>query len=186
MSKPTKPDNQIKSEDSPEYRREYHTADTHHDKEITAMRADFADDAIRAAAQVILREEFNAMEGPLTEPALVAEYLIATMGRAEREQFRVIYLNNRHYILGDETLFQGTLNGATVHPREVARAALMRNAAAVIVAHNHPSGIAEPSQADTLLTVKLKEALNLVEIRLLDHLIVGAGEFVSMSDRGLF
>ena len=186
MSKPTKPDNQIKSEDAPDYRREYHTADTHHDKEITAMRADFADDAIRAAAQVILREEFNAMPGPLTSPAECAEYLMLEMGRAEREEFRVIYLNNRHHVIGDETLFQGTLNGATVHPREVARAALMRNAAAVIVAHNHPSGIAEPSQADTTLTVKLKDALNLVEIRLLDHLIVGAGEFVSMSDRGLF
>jgi len=89
-------------------------------------------------------------------------------------------------VLQYEELFRGTLSGATVHPREVVKSALLHNAAALILAHNHPSGVAEPSQADATLTIKLKEALSLVEVRLLDHLVIGDGEFVSMSDRGLF
>ncbi len=125
-------------------------------------------------------------EGPLTSPAQAAEFLIYQLRDQPREVFAIVYLDNRHHVLLYDELFYGTLNGATVHPREVAKSALRHNAAAVIVAHNHPSGIAEPSQADTTLTVKLKEALNLVEVRLLDHLVIGDGEFVSMSDRGLF
>nr|MBX2883948.1 DNA repair protein RadC [Granulosicoccus sp.] len=85
-----------------------------------------------------------------------------------------------------EELFSGTLNGATVHPREVVRSVLEHNASAVIIAHNHPSGIAEPSQSDATLTRRLRDSLDLIDVRLLDHLVIGDGEFVSMSDRGLF
>ncbi|MGI9311012.1 MAG: RadC family protein [bacterium] len=125
-------------------------------------------------------------DGPLTSPKQAAEFLTHQLRDQPREVFAVVYLDNRHYVLHYNELFRGTLNGAAVHPREVVKSALQHNAAAVILAHNHPSGIAEPSQADATLTIKLKEALSLVEVRLLDHLVIGDGEFVSMSDRGLF
>ena len=125
-------------------------------------------------------------EGPLTSPTQAVEFLTHQLRDQPREVFAIVYLDNRHHVLRYQELFYGTLSGATVHPREVVKSALKHNAAAIIIAHNHPSGVAEPSQADTSLTVKLKEALNLVEVRLLDHLVIGDGEFVSMSDRGLF
>ena len=125
-------------------------------------------------------------EGPLTSPKQAADFLTHQLRDRPREVFAIVYLDNRHHVLLYDELFFGTLNGATVHPREVVKSALRHNAAAVIIAHNHPSGVAEPSQADATLTIKLKEALNLVEVRLLDHLVIGDGEFVSMSDRGLF
>lgn len=125
-------------------------------------------------------------EGPLTSPKQAAEFLTHKLRDRPREVFAIVYLDNRHHVLEYEELFHGTLNGAHVHPREVVKNALARNAAAVIVAHNHPSGVAEPSQADTTITLKLRDALSLVEVRLLDHLVIGDGEFVSMSDRGLF
>lgn len=125
-------------------------------------------------------------EGPLTSPKQAAEFLTHQLRDRPREVFAIVYLDNRHHVLDYEELFHGTLNGAHVHPREVVKHALARNAAAVIVAHNHPSGVAEPSQADTTITLKLRDALSLVEVRLLDHLVIGDGEFVSMSDRGLF
>jgi len=125
-------------------------------------------------------------EGPLTSPKQAAEFLTHKLRDRPREVFAIVYLDNRHHVLDYEELFHGTLNGAHVHPREVVKHALERNAAAVICAHNHPSGVAEPSQADTTITLKLRDALGLVEVRLLDHLVIGDGEFVSMSDRGLF
>jgi len=102
----------------------------------------------------------------------------------EKELFRVIYLDTSHHVIGDETLFYGTLNGAAVHPRDVVKPALERNAGAVIFAHNHPSGLPEPSQSDRNLTVRLRDALNLVDIRVLDHLVIGDGGYVSFTDRG--
>ena len=101
------------------------------------------------------------------------------------EIFCCLYLDNRHRVLAFEEMFSGTLSGASVYPREVVKAALKINAAAVIFAHNHPSGVAEPSQADEALTRRLKEALALVDIRVLDHLVIGDGEVVSFCDRGL-
>jgi DNA repair protein RadC len=97
----------------------------------------------------------------------------------------VIYLDNRHRIIEYEELFTGTLNGASVHPREVVKNVLFHNAAAVIIAHNHPSGIAEPSQSDMLITKKIQDALKLIDVTLLDHLIIGDGTYVSLSDRGM-
>ena len=94
-------------------------------------------------------------------------------------------LDKRHRLIQFEELFRGTIDGASVHPREIVKLALQRNAAAVIVSHNHPSGVAEPSQADELITQRVKEALALVDIRLLDHIIVGDGVSVSLAERGL-
>ncbi len=101
------------------------------------------------------------------------------------EVFAAVFLDNRHHVIHYEELFKGTIDGASVYPREVVKKALARNAAALIVAHNHPSGIAEPSQADERITERLKQALELVDIRLLDHLIIGDGEIVSLAERGI-
>ncbi len=111
-------------------------------------------------------------------------YLEACLRDRQHEVFCCLFLDNRHRVLAFEELFRGTLNGATVYPREVVKRALALNAAAVIFVHNHPSGVAEPSQADRLLTTRLTEALALVEVRVLDHLVVGDGETVSFNDRG--
>ena len=121
----------------------------------------------------------------LTNPKQVAEYLIHRLRDQQREVFAIIYLDNRHQVIEYEELFYGTINGATVHPREVVKNVLLHNAAAVIIAHNHPSGIAEPSQSDTAITLKLQDALQLIDVKLLDHLVIGDGDFVSLSDRGL-
>jgi DNA repair protein RadC len=101
------------------------------------------------------------------------------------EVFACLYLNNRHQVLAFEELFRGTVDGASVHPREVVRACLKHNACAVIFAHNHPSGIAEPSAADQAINRELCDALRLIGVRVLDHLVIGAGEPVSMAARGL-
>jgi DNA repair protein RadC len=113
------------------------------------------------------------------------DYLTARLRDLDREVFCALFLDNRHRVLAFEELFAGTLNGTAVYPREVVKRALKHNAAAVIFAHNHPSGVAEPSRADETLTQRLKEALGLVEIRVLDHFVVGDGELVSFSERGL-
>ena len=101
------------------------------------------------------------------------------------ELFCCLYLDNRHRVLRFDEMFRGTIDGTSVYPREVVKEALVINAAAVILAHNHPSGVAEPSQADERITRRLKSALELVDIRLLDHLIIGDGQTTSMASRGL-
>jgi DNA repair protein RadC len=101
------------------------------------------------------------------------------------ELFCCIYLDNRHRIISFEELFRGTIDGTSVYPREVVKQALSVNAAAVILAHNHPSGVAEPSQADERITRRLKAALELVDIRLLDHLVIGDGVSTSLASRGM-
>ncbi len=126
------------------------------------------------------------MRGPtLGSPRDTRDYLQARLRDRPHEVFCCLFLDNRHRVLAFEELFHGTLNGAAVYPREVVKRALKHNAAAVIFAHNHPSGVAEPSRADEILTRGLKEALALVEIRTLDHLVIGDGEVVSFSERGL-
>ena len=100
------------------------------------------------------------------------------------EVFTVIYLDNRHNLLAIEDAFYGTIDSASVYPREIVRAALKHNAAAVAFSHNHPSGVAEPSRADLDITKKLKNALSLIDIRVLDHFIIGAGYVVSLAERG--
>ncbi|MDH5649555.1 MAG: DNA repair protein RadC, partial [Gammaproteobacteria bacterium] len=113
------------------------------------------------------------------------QFLASRLRGRKQEVFCCLYLDNRHRVLAFEELFQGTINGASVYPREVVRRVLAHNAAAVILAHNHPSGVAEPSRADETLTERLKDALALVEVRVLDHIIVGEGDPVSFAERGL-
>jgi DNA repair protein RadC len=103
----------------------------------------------------------------------------------EREVFGCLFLDNRHRLIALEEMFLGTIDGASVHPREVVKRALKLNAAAVILAHNHPSGVAEPSQADELITARIRDALALVDIRVLDHLVVGGTTVTSFAERGL-
>jgi DNA repair protein RadC len=126
------------------------------------------------------------MTGPaLSNPRATRDFLRCRLRDLPYEVFCCVYLDNRHRVIAFEELFRGTIDGANVHPREVVKQALARNAAAIILAHNHPSGVAEPSQADELITRRLKDALALVDIRVLDHLIVGDGVCESFAERGL-
>lgn len=119
------------------------------------------------------------------QPALAKQFVALAIGALGHEVFAVLFLDNQHRLLRHEEMFRGTLTHTSVYPREVARRALELNSAAVIFAHNHPSGAAEPSRADELLTQSLKAALQLVDVRVLDHLVVGRGEVVSFAERGL-
>lgn len=117
-------------------------------------------------------------------PAKVMDYLAIQMRDNDREVFVVMLLDTRNRLIELLELFFGTINSASVHPREVAKVALNKNAAAVIVAHNHPSGSAEPSRADILITKRLKSALEMIDVKLLDHFVIGKGEIVSLAERG--
>ena len=121
----------------------------------------------------------------ISSPADTEQFLRARLRDLPHELFCCVYLDNRHRVLRFAELFRGTIDGTSVYPREVVKEALAVNAAAVILAHNHPSGVAEPSQADERITGRLKAALELVDIRLLDHLIVGDGNTTSLANRGL-
>lgn len=118
-------------------------------------------------------------------PSDTESFLAARLSHLGHEVFCCLYLDNRHRVLRFDELFRGTIDGTSVYPREVVKEALSVNAAAVIVAHNHPSGVAEPSGADERITRRLKAALELVDIRLLDHLVIGHGVSVSLASRGL-
>jgi len=120
----------------------------------------------------------------LESPDAVKSVISLHMRQLEHEVFACLFLDNRHRLIRYQAMFTGTINSASVYPREVVKAALAVNAAAVILAHNHPSGVAEPSRADIEITAKLKQALALVEIRVLDHIIVGDGYQVSLAERG--
>lgn len=125
----------------------------------------------------------------IREPAFpdagsVGQFLKARLRCQEREIFAVLFLDHRHRLISYRELFQGTLDSAAVYPREVVKEALRQNAAAVILSHNHPSGSPEPSQADRAITWRLRDALALVDIRVLDHIVVGEGAVVSMAGRG--
>ena len=123
-------------------------------------------------------------DSALESPQQVRDYLKARLRHEPHEVFACLFLDTRHRVLAFEALFHGTIDGASVYPRQVVKRALAHNAAAIILTHNHPSGVAEPSQADRLLTKRLKEALALVDVRVLDHFIVGEGEPVSMAEYG--
>jgi len=130
-----------------------------------------------------LAEELRRGDAMLS-PTDSAAYLKAKLRDYPYEVFAVLFLDTRHRPIAFEELFRGSIDGASVHPREVVRRALAHNAAAVIMAHNHPSGVAEPSQADRLITLRLQDALGLIEVRVLDHLVIGDGDPVSMAARG--
>jgi len=120
----------------------------------------------------------------LSDPQSAGRYFAQRLRGLPQEVFAALFLDTRHRVIAFEELFQGSLDGAEVHPREVVRRALGHNAAAVIVAHNHPSGNPEPSAADRAVTVRLKQALALIDLRLLDHFVIGDGEPVSLAARG--
>ncbi|EBU4256055.1 DNA repair protein RadC [Salmonella enterica subsp. enterica serovar Berta] len=143
------------------------------------------------SAQQTIREALTLLENQLREPGAAftstqaaRDWLRLRMAGLEREEFMVLYLDNQHRLIAHATLFSGTINHTQVHPREVVKAGLKHNCAAVIVAHCHPSGLAEPGQADRQITERLRQALNLVDIRLLDHLVVGGMEIVSFAEKG--
>ena len=142
---------------------------------------------LQAALELARRYYAEAMRtGPtLDSPAATHRYLISRLRDQPYELFCCLHLDNRHRLIAFDELFRGTIDGASVHPREVVRQALARNAAAVIFAHNHPSGVAEPSQADELITRRLREALALVDIRVIDHCIVADNGCLSFAERGL-
>ncbi len=121
----------------------------------------------------------------LTSPEAVRNYLKSRLRVHPHEVFACLFLDNRHRVIEYRELFRGTIDGASVHPREVVREAMRWNAAAVIFAHNHPSGVAEPSQADVRITQRLQDALALVDVRVLDHIVIGEGGGTSFAERGL-
>lgn len=143
-----------------------------------------SDEAVVDAALRILAEQ--SMRGDVLEsPAATRRYLALRFSSLEHEVFCCLFLDNRHRLIACDEMFRGTIDGASVHPREVVKRALAHNAAAVILAHNHPSGVAEPSQADELITHRLKDSLAVVDIRVLDHLIVAGAKVVSLAERGV-
>lgn len=142
-------------------------------------------DAVIAKALAILSARLQAQPVNLSSPGDVKAYLRLSLAPLEHETFGVLFLNSQHDVLAFEPMFRGTLNQTSVYPREVAKLALQLNADAVILSHNHPSGSCEPSRADEYLTRTLKQALALLDVRVLDHIIVSASGTVSLAERGL-
>lgn len=155
------------------------TPNTHHDYPFETSELN---ELLERAAEALATK--YKREGTFTNPTNVKEYLKLKLGAHDREVFAVMFLDNQHQLISFEELFFGTIDAASVYPREVLKTALNHNAAAVIFAHNHPSGIAEPSQADKRITQRLIDALKLVDIRVLDHIVVGE-DCVSFAEKGL-
>lgn len=147
--------------------------------------------AKRAELMAVMEMARRGLRGELrtqpvfSSPQLVKDYVQLRLGALPHEVFAVLFLDAQHRLIVCEELFRGTLTQTSVYPREVVKRALGNNAAAVILAHNHPSGVAEPSRADEHLTQTLRSALGLVDVRVLDHLVVGRAEVVSFAERGL-
>ena len=144
------------------------------------------DDAIIESALKILESRilYDPGSPSMTSPQASKDFVKLQLATYEHEVFACLFMDNKHRVITFEKLFRGTIDGASVYPREVVKACLSHNAAAVILAHNHPSGVSEPSQADEKITKRLKDALALIDVRVLDHLIVGE-EVVSFAERGL-
>lgn len=140
--------------------------------------------AVLEMSRRALREELQRGDA-LNSPRAVRNFLQLLLGGRQQEVFLVLFLDTQHRVIASEELFQGTLSQTSVYPREVVKRALAHNAAALILAHNHPSGVAEPSQSDQLLTSALKQALALVDVRILDHFIVAGGQTLSFAEKGL-
>lgn len=132
-----------------------------------------------------MKTEIFKREATLLSPAGCRSFLIEKLSHKPYEVFCCLFLDNRHRVITFEELFRGTIDSTTVYPREIMRQAIKHNAAAVILAHNHPSGVPEPSEADQLITRRVRSALELIDVRLLDHFVVGNNITVSLAERGL-
>ncbi|HHH40039.1 MAG TPA: JAB domain-containing protein [Sedimenticola sp.] len=140
--------------------------------------------AVMEMARRQLRESLSRID-TLSNPKQTRQYLQTQLAGHPHEVFACLFLDNRHRVIEYEELFRGTIDGASVHPREIVRRTLLHNAAALILAHNHPSGVAEPSPADRAITQRIKEALALIDVRVLDHIIVGDGRTLSFAEQGM-
>jgi DNA repair protein RadC len=143
-----------------------------------------AEEVLSAARQVLAHRVRRGTD-VLSSPDTVRDYLRVRLGELEHEVFAVLLLDAQHRLIRYVELFRGTLTQTSVYPREVVKLGLQSNAAAMILAHNHPSGVAEPSRADELLTQSLKQALGLIDVRVLDHFVVAGTEILSFAERGL-
>lgn len=146
------------------------------------------DESIIQQAIKLIQNKLKTPGKALTSPNLVRDYLVLHLAQFEEEHFSLVLMDTQHRVIGFENIFRGTIDGASVYPREIVKIALAHNAAAVILAHNHPSGNPEPSNADRVLTERLKESLALIDVRVLDHIIVGGCSqtlTVSFAERGL-
>lgn len=144
----------------------------------------FSEEDILAAAKILMERRVRS-GNVFDSPQAVKDYLRFSIGAEEREHFKVLFLDAQHRLIEGVVMFSGTLSQTSVYPREVVKKALELNAAAVILSHNHPSGSCEPSRADEFLTNSLKAALQLIDVRILDHLVVSATNTVSFAERGL-
>ena len=151
-------------------------------REKSRYRTADSEQVLAAAQQIVDKRMVRGTS--FKDPSVACEFFRDKLGHLEREVFAAVMLDTRHRLIDYVELFQGTIDGAEVHPREVVRAALRLNAAAVLVAHNHPSGEVEPSAADRAVTARLKQALALVDVRLLDHVVVGGQLSLSMAAKG--
>jgi DNA repair protein RadC len=165
--------NKVKNEEAPDYSTSKPAWKTAQDR------------AIKLLNKELQQRDCHHSEGTFTSPEITTAYLRISLAMEEREHFHCLFLNNQHQLLQDRRMFSGTIDGSSVYPREVVKAALEIGAAAVIFAHNHPSGMADPSQADKQITEKLKQALALFDIRVLDHFVIGSGEPYSFAEHGL-
>ena len=152
---------------------------------VRRRRSKDAEALILQQAMDIMLRRAGAVRNSLASPQAVKDYLRLVLSGLEREEFWMVLLDAQHRVMATESLFAGTLTQTSVYPREVVKCALRHNAAAVIFSHNHPSGVAEPSHADELLTRTLKSALALVDVQVLDHFIVAGGQTLSFAERGL-
>jgi DNA repair protein RadC len=142
-------------------------------------------EVLEVAAQYLAVELQTQTGQPMTSPSAVRQFLLQALAARDAEVFCILFFDNRHRLIQFEEMFRGTIDGASVYPREVVRRTIELNAAAVVLVHNHPSGLAEPSQADEMITHRLRDALALIDVRVLDHLVVGRGQVVSFAERGL-
>lgn len=149
-----------------------------------AIHTSVSEQEILRTAEEIIERKF-LREGSIHDPRETKRFLRAKLADSEQEVFGVMFLDNRHRVIAFETLFFGTIDGTSVHPREVVKRVLHHNGAAVLLAHCHPSGVAEPSQADERITQRLKDALALIDVRVLDHIIVAGTDTVSFAEKGL-
>lgn len=146
--------------------------------------AGYNDNDIIAKALELLESRLGERDVALTDSRLTCDYLRLRLAERKYEVFCALWLDNQHRVIAVDELFRGTIDGASVYPREVVRACLHHNAASVIFAHNHPSGYPEPSQADVAITQRLKQALATIDVRVLDHVVVGSKGTVSLAERG--